>query len=1257
LIVKLYIWSCILSKSSQMKPRILLLAVLLCISQSAIAQHLSASNYNLHRAPAFLENKGQVVDQNDHPRKDVKFIYDNQKGLKLILKDHSFCYEVYAYEKQPKKNISEATGQPIESQLPDKFKEPDPVTVMINRIDVELKGSNAHPEIISEGKSADYVNYYKEYTGENGITDIHYYSKVTYRNIYKNIDFIFLAQEDGSVKYNIIVHPGGRLSDVKLVYAGMKNISSSGNKISIETALGGVEESIPLSYIQETGERVKVRYNGKGKIGFEGDNEEGTLVVDPFIEQWGTYYSGSDRATITTDAADNVYLGGSTFATGGIASSGAYKTTISFPFSGTNYMDAYLVKFDKNGKRLWGTYYGGTGQERSCSSVTDSVGNVYLAGETSSLSGIASSGAFQTSRGNVYSTSSIDAFLAKFDSSGKRLWSTYYGGDGNDFSSSVAIDRWDNVILGGSTSGSLNMATKGSYQDTTNVNSNAFVVKFSSSGERIWATYYTGIGDAMAVDRKGNVYLAGETDSKTDVATANAFQKSFASNGVYTDDYLVKFDSSGKKRLWGTYYGGDQNEMASALVTDTSDNVYLMGVTYGSSSGIASAGAYQTAPGSTGKWDIFLAKFDSLGSRKWATYYGGSGDEFGYSLALDKERNIYAAGMTSSTNNIAATDAYANSYSGSDDAFMVKFDKSGSLQWGSYFGGSELDYGYSIATDKSSDIYLAGATNSQTDIATSNGFQTSYGYNYLVKFSYVSRLPDAGIISIDSVPASSCSEEKAAIYVRIKNFSSVTAIASLYAGWSVDGIKQTPVQNSSTLAYGDTSAEIKIGAYTFAPGTHRIKVWTYAPNGITDKDFTNDTMQLIIVVYAPPQVSFTTTNTCLEEAVSISMTPDTIGQKHTFFWDFGDGSTSSDSLSYHTYSKSGIYTITLTTTSSQGCISTVSKQVQVHPRSLPSFSAKPICYGDTSHFSNKSTITEGRIKSYLWKLGDGTTDTAQNPSHLYSSAGSYVAKLYATTEFGCTDSVSDTVKVYGIPKVYVRDTSLCAGKTFPLIADVTDAAEFRWYINGSFISGDSILWQTYTTPGKYKVALAVKNYNGCSDSVHVVITILPVPAFTATVHAISDSARFVVNDSSSSDTYFWDFGDGNTSTDRNAVHVYSKDSLYSVKLTVTNKQGCQSFYTQQLGIHTGMAPIVFPSMKLLLYPNPAQDQLTIQCTGENCEERLHLSIISMDGKTLLQDEWKGEALHAVNVSALCPGTYLVRINNGKEQSVQSLIKE
>jgi len=300
--------------------------------------------------------------------------------------------------------------------------------------------------------------------------------------------------------------------------------------------------------------------------------------------------------------------------------------------------------------RAWGTYYTGTGQvwpngeDRGQACITDAAGNVYMVGTTNSNSDIATVGAHQTicaGGDTIGGLSGTDAFLVKFNSSGVQQWATYYGGSEWDYGTSCAIDASGNVYMIGSTSSTSGIATAGAHETTVN---DGFLVKFNSSGVRQWGTYFEGNGNACATDASGNVYIVGLTNSTSGIATAGAHQTVMSGSG---DAFLVKFNSSGV-RQWGTYFGGpfnggSANETGISCATDASGNIYMVGKTP-STSGIATVGAHQTA-GGTQFFDAFLVKFNSTGVIQWGTYYDGLGDTQPNSCATDASGNVYMAGQ------------------------------------------------------------------------------------------------------------------------------------------------------------------------------------------------------------------------------------------------------------------------------------------------------------------------------------------------------------------------------------------------------------------------------------------------------------------------------------------------------------------------------------------------------------------------------------------------------------------------------------
>ncbi len=390
----------------------------------------------------------------------------------------------------------------------------------------------------------------------------------------------------------------------------------------------------------------------------------------------------------------------------------------------------------------WATYYGGANYDLSSDVVTDSSGNVFIAGDTESTSNIATTGSHQmTIMGNQ------DAFLVMFSPAGVRQWATYFGGPGDDPARGLSLDGNGHIFMSGFTASTTGIATPGSHQPVYGGGLfDAYLVQFSTSGVRQWATYHGGPGrefgespwQNVAADKDGNVYLYGLTASTTGIATPGSHQPALAG---LNDCFLVKFNGAGT-RQWATYYGGPDNDRATGIATDHSGNVYVTGSTL-STSGIAASGSFQTLLGGNGvagRDDNFLVKFNASGVRQWATYYGGPDYEFYPSVASDDSDNIYMAGITYSDSSIATPGSHQAGRGGEADAYLVKFDTWGVRQWATFYGGYYNEGGgaTSLATDGSGNVYLGGGTESPNWIATPGSYQTAQGGGsdvFLAKFT------------------------------------------------------------------------------------------------------------------------------------------------------------------------------------------------------------------------------------------------------------------------------------------------------------------------------------------------------------------------------------------------------------------------------------------------------------------------------------------------------------------------------------------
>lgn len=672
----------------------------------------------------FTENKGQIHDQNYQPRPDV--LYSAIVGnLGIHITNSGVSYQLYDY-----KNNGFDTDITNPLVIKDKGK------LTLYRVDLNWLNANKKFNVTQDGVLPGYCNYYTEGC-KDGALFVKSYRGITLQNLYNGINLHYYEQ-NGQLKHDYIVAP---YTDYKQIIIEIKGATVAANKdgsLILTTPLGKIQEGAPLVF--QGGKQLKAAWviknqDDKTYLSFEIEkhNNKEELIIDPITRSWATYYGGNSwdySHSVCTSSSGDVYLAGATASGGGnnIATVGSHQSTIATPH------DAYLAKFNPGGVRLWGTYYGGPEWEVALSNDVDINGNVYIVGyvdliSSSSGTAIATTGAHQTT-----GSGGVDAFVAKFDSNGFRLWGTYYGGSGNEYGHSCITDPMGNLYLVGetTTSNGTIIATSGSHQQLIGGGTDGFLVKFNTNGVRQWGTYYGGTGTdklmASAYIGSGHIYIAGATDSNGASVISTQGSHQSINNGS-SDAFLVKFNDNGI-RQWGTYYGDLGSESGTSIKTDNFGNVYLAGITNSNSSlNIATVGAHQLV--NSGGQDAFLVKFNSNGQRSWGTYFGGQGNESDVSCAVNSSAEIILTGITSSTSGIVTNAAYQSINNGATDVFVSKFNgNNGTLAWGTYYGGEGPETNKtSVVCDNDGAIYVCAATKSTQFISSPGAFQSTFGGN------------------------------------------------------------------------------------------------------------------------------------------------------------------------------------------------------------------------------------------------------------------------------------------------------------------------------------------------------------------------------------------------------------------------------------------------------------------------------------------------------------------------------------------------
>lgn len=392
----------------------------------------------------------------------------------------------------------------------------------------------------------------------------------------------------------------------------------------------------------------------------------------------------------------------------------------------------------------------------------------------------------------------------------------------------------------------------------------------------------------------------------------------------------------------------------------------------------------------------------------------------------------------------------------------------------------------------------------------------------------------------------------------------------------------------------DTVATNAPRIVAFAPGTYTIALIVESSSGCRSVAFS----KTISVGVSPVADFLLPSVVCLPDGRAAFTNQSTIANGNvnslTYKWDFGDGSSDNAVNPVHIYKTAGPFTVTLTATSSAGCIKDSSKifsNIFNQPIADFNLPAK-VCLGDSSVFMDASSTTNQIIIKYGWNLGNGVIDSTKNISYIYTLPAAYQVKHWIVSDKGClSDTVIKTHTVNALPKASFTITGAsCEGKpvTFSDQSVANSGTIDRWHWDmgdGTTrdATNDNSFQYTYAAPGNKLVKLVVSSNSGCTSdtfSQSISLNPLPVPAFGVPEVCISDAFAQFTDSSTMSDgtkpqlTYLWNFGDPNatpanpnTSTQKDGQHKYTAAGNYNVTLTVTSNLGCSASLVKTITVN------------------------------------------------------------------------------------------
>ncbi|MEM4326450.1 MAG: SBBP repeat-containing protein, partial [Candidatus Pacearchaeota archaeon] len=973
------------------------------------------------------------------------------------------------------------------------------------RIEIELKGASIKKEnIFKENPQQGHFNFFYPHCPD-GIYEVKQYEKITIKDVYPGIDWVWYSHPQKGYKYDFIVHPGANYKQIELVYKSKTPIKiNEQGELELYTLYGNIKENTPVSYYQGKTLNTKFKllaqkpitiHDDRGfetRIGFElpelpspkGELLGEELIIDPQL-WWATFYGGNGLDGPMNMAIDG---SGSIFIVGYVTSSNFPLQNAGTFFQGTlsgSSGDAFISKFSSTGALQWSTYYGGFGINSANSLTIDSWGNIFITGATSSTSfPLQNAGTFYQ---GVYGGGLYDAFILKFDNNGNRLWATYYGGNGNDYGYSITTDKYGNVFITGRTS-SLNfpLQNAGTFFQPAIGGSpgmDVFILKFDNGGNRLWATYYGGNGDdegyCVITDNSGNLFVTGNCGNNFPLQNGGTFFQS-TYGGDIADVFILKFDNNGN-RLWATYYGGNGNESGRCMGLDNLGNLFISGYTASNNFPTQNpGGAYFFQGTYGGNNDAFILKFDNVGNRIWATYFGGSGDEEEKStdnLVIDHCNNLYVAFRTTSSfpflQNSCDVGFFDNTYNGGgSDILLSFFSNNGGLLWCTYIGGDGTDFRPVFALDGDDNLYMSGEwtniggnlTSSTYSLANPGGgayYDFTFNGNddgFIVKFlkpiinaysNSTNPLCEGQTLNLNASSIGSCSYQ----WVGPNGFFSMQQNPSIY---------------NVTLSNGG---------------------WYY----VNIEEFCNVVDSIFVTINAGPSVvAGSNSPLCEGQALTLTSLPNGM---NNYNWSGPNGYISTQqnpTITNSTVLHSGWYYVMVT--DGNGCQGIDSVQVIINANPILILgSNSPLCEGDNLSLSG---LPNG-MSSYNWSGPNGFSSAMQNPTLAnVTTANAGVYTLTVVDGNGCQGSGTVNVVITPPPvaSIYASSTSICEGDTLHLIGG--GSGSYSWTANGSPAGSSSVLIVSPTVNTTYQLTVSA---GSCSSTASIVITVNSLPVVDAMV--------------------------------------------------------------------------------------------------------------------------------------------------------------
>lgn len=919
---------------------------------------------------------------------------------------------------------------------------------------------------------------------------------------------------------------------------------------------------------------------------------------------------------ITSDDSGNVYVTGQT------EFSADYDSHI---LNSWGSHDILVAKYSTNGNIDWIHNAGGRGGDVGHGIGIDSDHNTYVIGELEDTANFGS-GIFVKSNG------ANDIFFAKYDINGNILWAKGFGSSLNDKGEAITVTPSGDCYMTGYFSSVTNFGG-------TPINSiggyDIFIVKTNASGQVLWAKRAGGEGNdrgnGIAIDANGNVYVTGTFYQSA------TFNNSTISCPTKTGTFLAKYDSSGQFQ-WATAAGSSDTTKSNAISIDENGNIYLTGYFKTETK----FGSYNFI--SQGISDAFIVKYDPSGNVVWAKQAGGSDEDEGEGICVDKKNHlIYITGEVHQPGNFDT--CYFNTI-GFMDIFVAAYTMDGNAKWVKIYGGHLRDAGAAITVDPFGNLYSTGLFN---DVADFGGITlTGYPDQPWADFYLDKILPplatQATIESTNlSISSTNCSDlnlsfspgngEKRIIVVHEGTIvNSIPLNGKTYIGDSAFG-NGSNLGNENFVVYNGNGNNVTITGLTNGT-TYYFSIFEYNGSGVLS-NYMIDNFPSINATTP----TYTINITGLQNSICVGDSLNLLANNaSTYSW--------SPNYNLSTVEGSSVIAKPLTTTTYTvtgitvgGCHAQTNFTINVNPLPIVNVdSFNSVCSNSPSFFLNGGTPAGGIYS------GMGVNEGKFNATT--SGPGIFMIQYLYSDINGCSNKSQASINVKAAPQITMTPIPTLCKDGAPIILSSGNPAGGNY--SGAGVS--SGIFNPTIGVGSHLINYSYSDSNGCIDSSFVFADVEALPFISlGNDRVVCAGESSALNVGAGYASYSWSTGETTSSivVDSSGTGLGAKN----VFVIVGSAAGCKNSSGIQItfDICSGISTVKNDFQHISVFPNPFKNTFTFIT-----DKTVSFSIYDMCGRKL--DTRENVNTSITDGENLSPGAYFIEVISGLNRKIFSILK-